>query len=105
MLLSQHFHWRNVVLELGYGALAYIVGVHIAVPLLFPVVPPTAQHIVLFALMLGLPLLVNTWRYITWVPRGGHLASAFAITLNWVGYVIGFTISFLQTQLPLLQGI
>lgn len=103
-MLAQHFHWRNVVLELGYGALAYLVAMHLAVPQLFPIVPPASQHVVLFALVLGMPLLVNTWRYIAWVKRGGHLASAFAVTLNWVGYVIGFTISFLNTQLPLLLG-
>lgn len=97
-MLAQHFHWRNVLLELGYGALAYLVAIYLLVPVL------SAQPLLVLALLIGLPLLVNTWRYIVWVKRGGHLASAFAITLNWVGYVIGFAAGFFYTQLPLLQG-
>lgn len=86
-----------MAVELGLGAAAFFVSLYLFVLRVTPqlVAGDVARGRLNLAVLFLIPFALNIWRFMAHMRRAGPSNAAFALMLNWIGYVAGMSLQFL----------
>lgn len=95
--VNRYYGPARMAVELGLGAAAFFASLYLFVLRITPqlVSGDIPRGRLNLAFLFLVPFGLNIWRFMAHMRRAGPSNAAFALMLNWIGYVAGMSLQFL----------